>query len=156
MENKLELAPLPAEAKIEFIGSCESLGWDPTVEKSPAANLFLQVFTVDLKKLETLAFATGSYMYGVQEFLAATRSFYMMTRTHRNQRTQLNLYPGYPEYMEYIRYYCQALMDTLIDQIQDETGEAADRTCSYIKRTRQLIRIKRRQALRAGRGRKRG
>ena len=64
----------------------------------------------------------------------------MMTRTHRNQRTQLNLYPGYPEYMEYIRYYCQALMDTLIDQIQDETGEAADRVRSHIRQIRQLIR----------------
>ena len=79
-------------------------------------------------------------MYSVQKFLEDARKFYGMTRTHRNQRTQLNLYPDYPEYIEYIRYYTISLMDSITDQIQGETGKAADCARSHCKRIRQLIR----------------
>ena len=82
----------------------------------------------------------GRYLGDTREFLAATRNFYRSTRSQRNQRTQLNLYPDYPNYMEYIRYFTSSLMDSITDQIQGETGKAADMARSHIKRIRQLIR----------------
>ena len=76
----------------------------------------------------------------VRRFLQGAKKFYGMMRFHRNQRTQLNLYPNYPEYMEYIRYHVQALMDSIMDQIQGETGFSADKARRYTREIRQLIR----------------
>ena len=43
-------------------------------------------------------------------------------------------------YMEYIRYHVQALMDSIINQIQGETGREVDQVRSHIGEIRQLIR----------------
>ena len=87
------------------------------MRKSPAANLFLQLIKVDLRNLTKIDEALKGHMYSVQRFLEGARKFYGMTRTHRNQRTQLNLYTDYPKYIEYIRYYTISLMDQILDQI---------------------------------------
>ena len=52
VENKLELAPLLAEAKLE--PACRYGSLHHPMEKLPAAKLFIAMFTVDLKKLPAL------------------------------------------------------------------------------------------------------
>ena len=117
VENKLELAPLPAEAKLEIANGYGSL--HHPMEKSPAAKLFIAMFRVDLENLPELLYSVITYKTTmVRRFMQTAKKFYGMTYFHRNQRTQLNLYPDYPEYMEYIRYHVQALMDSIINQIQ--------------------------------------
>ena len=68
VEHKLELAPLPAEAKLEPAGRWGSR-WDHPMEKPPAAKLFIAMFTVDLRKLPELASALYRYTFDVQLFL---------------------------------------------------------------------------------------
>jgi hypothetical protein len=65
-----------------------------------------------------------------------------MTHIHRNQPTQLNLYnlyPDYPEFMEYIWAYNQALLDSIRDQIQGETGRQAEEARRAINEAWQLL-----------------
>ena len=131
------------------VGVCKSIdtswclhGWvkPHPVDSRPMAYLFLAIFTVDLSKLKELAFALEMYLGDIRTFLATTRDFYRMMRSQRNQHAQLNLYPDYNKYMEFIRYHCQALMETIADQIQDKTGKAVDMARSHIKRIMQLLR----------------
>ena len=110
------------------------------MEKTPAANLFIAMFTVDLKKLPALASTLLWYRTTVRLFLEDAKNFYRMTRFNRNQCTQLNVYPDYPVFMEYIRYHVQALMDSIMDQIQGETGSKADEVRDIVREIRQLIR----------------
>ena len=138
VENKLELAPLPAEAKLEPAHGYGSL--HHPLEKSPAAKLFIAMFRVDIGKWPELLYAMITYQTIVRRFMQTAKKFYGMTYFHRNQRTQLNLHPNYPEYMEYIRYHVQALMDSIMNQIQGETGREADQVRSQIGEIRQLIR----------------
>ena len=141
VENKLELAPLPTEAKLEPAGRHDD-GYhrNHPMEEPPAAKLFIAMFTVDLKKLPELAYALLNYTSLVRQFLERANKFYGMTRAHRHQRTQLNLHTDYPEYMEYIRYHVRALMDSITDQIQGKTGGILDQIRSRIEKIRQLIR----------------
>ena len=102
VENKLELATLPVEAKLDFTAPDPTPGyhWGHPMDSLAASNLFHALFEVDLKKIQHLEYALGRYLGDTQEFLAATRNFYRSTRSQRNQRSQLNLYPDYPNYME--------------------------------------------------------
>ena len=65
----------------------------------PAAKLFIAMITVDLRKLPELSYALLTFKSTVRTYLGKAKKFYGMTRFHRNQCTQLNLYPNYPEYM---------------------------------------------------------
>ena len=100
------------------------------------------MFTVDLDELPVLAHVLSMYRTGVRLLLQEAKKFYGMTHIHRNRPTQLNLYnlyPNYPEFMEYIRYYNQALLNSIMDQIQGETGRHAEEARRAIREIRQLL-----------------
>ena len=147
VEDKLELAPLPAEAKLElahgydtsYCGPYEAGRNKHPLERSPAAKLFIAMFKVDLEQQQSLKLAMSYYKNTVRRFMQETKKFYEMTYFHRTQNPKLNLYLNYPDYMEYIRYHVHALMNKIKRQIQNETGEEADHIRSLIKEIRQLI-----------------
>ena len=76
VEHKLELAPFPAEAKLEPAGR-HSVYWGDAMEEAPAAKLFIAMFTVDLRKLPELETALFWYRTTARLFLqTAAKKFY--------------------------------------------------------------------------------
>ena len=75
MEDKLELAILPVEAKLDFTAPDPTPGyhWGHPMDSLAAVNLFHALFEVDLKKIQHLEHASRRYLRDAQEFLAATK-----------------------------------------------------------------------------------
>ena len=87
VEDKLELAPLPAEAKLELAHGYDTSYCGPyeggrnkhPLEGSPAAKLFIAMFKIDLGQQQRLKIGMSLYRNRVRRFVQEAKNFYEKT-----------------------------------------------------------------------------